>query len=115
MYRSFVCRICRFNNIFQNNLPDVGALQALNKVAGIVGTSGDDDASEQHANQGSVKETPTRVYRSIPAVKQIKTESRIAASCVAKVLYCFFSSISIMVLLYWIIASTVMASTRIKQ
>ena len=49
MYRSFVCRICRFNNIFQNNLPDVGVLQALNKVAGIVGTSGDDDAGEQHA------------------------------------------------------------------
>ena len=65
-------------------------------------------------NHGTVKETPTRVYRSTPAVKQIKTESRIAVSCVAKVLYCFFSSISMMVLLYWISASTVIASTRIK-
>ena len=41
-------------------------------------------------NHGTVKETPTRVYRSTPAVKQIKTESRIADSCVANVKYSFF-------------------------
>ena len=65
-------------------------------------------------NHGTVKETPTRAYRLTPAAKQIKTEIRIAAYCVAKVLYCFFSNISRMVLPYWISASTVMASTRIK-
>ena len=41
-------------------------------------------------NHGTVKETPTRAYRSTPAAKQIKTEIRIAANCVAKVLYCIF-------------------------
>lgn len=65
-------------------------------------------------NHGTVKETPTRAYRSTPAAKQIKTEIRIAANCVAKVLYCFFPTFQGWFCRYWISASTVMASTRIK-
>ena len=62
MYLSFAARVRDADHVLQNNFPDVGVLQARDEVAGIIGTSGDDDAGEQRAQPRNHKgDTPKEV------------------------------------------------------
>ena len=49
MHLSFAARIRDTDHVLQNNLPNVWVLQSFDEITGIVRTSGNDDASEQHA------------------------------------------------------------------